>query len=518
MCSNGTNLLKTLQAGHPLWTTEGAWFRERGRTRLIVIDDDFHSSADFWGDHCVEVEKRLREWLNVEMVFFSRPTGGYDEDWCVSNIKLIKESELPVAAIILDLKFGDDHRFGIRVLRMLRLEMPGIPIVILTYNEPSLDLRKDLKTGDGKEELSAFECFFNKMEFHLRGQEAVIAETLLRWGDLSDPRISAYSFSMRRLARDMRRVVLDRQRVRYQSVEAGDYPRPVVLVGDYGSGKNYLAEHLVRMSDRSTKLCETFNFANTTLEEFEIGMFGTGPFTGAPEDFIVDECHGSILGRRAAAKAAKESAEGISLAIIGLLHQVGLAGSAANWKRGDRDDSLGGIDRLVPGSLILDELGTATKEMQAKLLGIFNHGKFRPRLCPYSLPGEGSLDVWFLVTVSPELLANLRPDLHSRLNAGHRLEIPDLHQRAEDVLPLTVRLFNHASGRQGSDIPHPDALLTKNAQDYLTEAAKAREFQVRDLANTLLACPRVSEVLPYNIAEVQEARKQSEKAMKPKCK
>jgi transcriptional regulator with GAF, ATPase, and Fis domain len=120
------------------------------------------------------------------------------------------------------------------------------------------------------------------------------------------------------------------------------------------------------------------------------------------------------------------------------------------------------------GTLLLDEVGAAPLETQAKLLRVLQEGEFE-RL------GEAKptrVDVRLVASTNSELEADVkagrfRSDLYYRIDVV-RIEVPALRERPEDV-PLLVRHFAaEIAGRMGREAPElgPKALARFQAYPW----------------------------------------------------
>jgi hypothetical protein len=177
---------------------------------------------------------------------------------------------------------------------------------------------------------------------------------------------------------------------------------------------------------------------------------------------------------------------GLYLASLGLLHRAHIA-----------EQPPGPNQTPLLGTLVIDEIGTAPDDMQTRLLGVFNRGRFIPPLTGEAIPSEGAIDVWFLVTLSPEGQQKLREDLATRLASGHQLTVPSLRERREDVLPLALQEL----GASSSD--EPERFFTEEALDELNNLSDA--MQVRELTNLIKRLSGITEMLPYSGAELRES-------------
>src|SRR5579863_7352108 len=111
----------------PLWSgvPEG-WLRFHGRTRVLVIDDQLTRRQDLFAVRSEKAlspeEERLRELMNVEIQFLSRPRdyhysgaavfpqGTFDTTWFENALNEALQDPRPIAAILLDLLYGSEKR------------------------------------------------------------------------------------------------------------------------------------------------------------------------------------------------------------------------------------------------------------------------------------------------------------------------------------------------------------------------------------------------------------------------
>ena len=160
--------------------------------------------------------------------------------------------------------------------------------------------------------------------------------------------------------------------------------KPVLVIGERGSGKELIAERLHFLSPRWDQAFVRLNCATLSEGLLETELFGheAGAFTGA--------------NRRHA----------------------------------------GRFERADGGSLFLDELATISQRMQEQLLRAVEYGEFE------RVGGDESLqaDVRIIAATNADLPAmarqgDFRPDLLDRL-AFDVIRVPPLRERRDDILPL----------------------------------------------------------------------------------
>lgn len=169
----------------------------------------------------------------------------------------------------------------------------------------------------------------------------------------------------------------------------------VMICGQSGTGKELVANALHRHSPRASQPFVAINIAAIPAELLESELFGheKGSFTGA----------------QAQRKGRFEQADG--------------------------------------GTLFLDEIGEMSAELQTRLLRVLSDRRF------YRVGGRDlvSVDVRVLAATNQNLekqvaSGEFREDLYHRLNVI-RIDLPALHQRAEDV-PLLAKRFLRSSAEE----------------------------------------------------------------------
>jgi PAS domain S-box-containing protein len=174
----------------------------------------------------------------------------------------------------------------------------------------------------------------------------------------------------------------------------------VLLLGESGTGKSFLAKYVHKMSKRSKGPFITLNCASIPEQLFESELFGYSPgaFTGAN-------------------KAGKP----------------------------------GLIELADTGTLFLDEIAEIPVRLQAKLLEVIEERKF------IKVGGKESktIDIRILAATNRDLKTLVekgmfREDLYYRLNVIE-ITIPPLRERTDDILPLVsfyVNKYNKKYGRR----------------------------------------------------------------------
>lgn len=165
---------------------------------------------------------------------------------------------------------------------------------------------------------------------------------------------------------------------------AAPVSRPVLVVGERGTGKELISSRLHFLSERWEQPLIKVNCASLTESILESELFGheSGAFTGASQRH------------------------------------------------------LGHFERADNGTLILDELGTVSMRVQEKILRVIEYGEFE-RVGGSETP---QVDVRVVAATNEDLQARVarktfRADLLDRL-AFDVITVPPLRERLDDILPL----------------------------------------------------------------------------------
>ena len=193
----------------------------------------------------------------------------------------------------------------------------------------------------------------------------------------------------------------------FQYVEAIAASRhPVLLTGETGTGKELIAGALHALSGRGGELVPV-NVAGLDDAMFSDTLFGhrKGAYTGADQ-----------------------SREGL-------------------------------IARAAGGTLFLDEIGDLSESSQVKLLRLIEDRKYYP--LGADVPRESDARIVCATHRSLESSmkqGRFRGDLYYRLSA-HRVHLPPLRERKEDIPPLVEAFLDEAARAEGKRRPTPPAEL-----------------------------------------------------------
>ncbi len=263
---------------------------------------------------------------------------------------------------------------GVAILREIRRRFPQLPVVLLTSVE-------DLSLVDAADELTSqsmtyvldggdLDALRVRINAALKEASLGVEESRILWG--SDPAMRAVR---------ARLAVLARGRM------------PVILEGETGTGKSFLAEQFVHMNSGRG------------------GPFVVLDLSTLPRDLIPAHLFGAVRGAYTGSVADRKG-------VFELAHQ---------------------------GTLFIDEIQNTPLEIQKQLLLALQDGRVRP----LGSPREVSVDVKVVAASNSPLdravaEGRFRPDLFMRLSPATRVRIPPLRERPGD-LRFLARRFTEAA-------------------------------------------------------------------------
>jgi two-component system nitrogen regulation response regulator GlnG len=265
------------------------------------------------------------------------------------------------------------RRQGLLIQEKLRRDYPTLPVVMLTTTDAEL-----LRSSAGAQDPLLYFCenevvdsrtlaaeVTRALELHHTTQEGPIF-----WGR------SKPMAELRRALQAMSRS-----------------PLPVVVEGETGTGKSFLAEHVIhpRSGTKGPLVVTDLSTVPSTLLPAHLFGARRGAYTGSTEDQpgVFEQAHG--------------------------------------------------------GTLFLDEIGNLDLELQRQLLLVLERGAVtrlgdtRPRPAVVKLVAATNMDVEELVREG-----RFRSDLYMRLNPATRLRVPALRERREDIPELVRFAFLEA--------------------------------------------------------------------------
>ena len=365
---------------------------------------------------CVDDQAEVRRLLGDVFRAKGGNVVGFDDgedaiNWLGSN-----EADL----VILDLDLGAGRRTGIEICRAVRGRLPNLPIIILTGHGTIDDAVAAVKAG-AVDFITKDPYLEDKLEISVDKVERILQHAIDRKRLEDENReLRATNERLRKAAGRRWAIVGDSEQMRTvltKIEKVAPVPRPVLVLGPRGTGKELVARAIHMISPRASEPFITINCAAVTESLLESELFGheEGAFTGATKQ-----------------KEGKfELADG--------------------------------------GTLFLDEIGNMSLEFQAKILRVIEYQRFE------RVAGSESIQVNVRVIAATNAdlkqamaTGKFRPDLYDRL-AFEEVYLPPLAQRMDDVPVLAVyfltRFRQEVSGITVKEIS-ADALDRLAQYDY----------------------------------------------------
>ena len=385
--------------------------------RLLVIDDR-DQTVEMVHQHLPQFETVTRcDRLHPCQVCDERDKGcplKCAHDWEEARDALGRPGPLP-DLVVLDLHFavaeerllpvektGQNlaqlrRRQGLHILGELRKSYPTLPVVMLTTTDTDLEVQEDPLVHFCENDVVDSRTLASEITRALDHQEA-LQEGAVFWG-----RAQAMTALRRQLG------VLARS------------PLPVLIEGETGTGKSFLAEHVLH------------------------------PRSGAKGPLVITDLS----------------------TIPSALMPAHLFGSRRGSYTGAVEDHVGVFEQAHGGTLFLDEIASLDLELQRQLLLVLERGTVtrlgdtRARPAQPKLLLATNLDLEELVEKG-----RFRQDLYMRLNPATRLLVPPLRERQKD-LPELVRFAFLESLRSEALRPLVRSYLARfpTPDDYLADNA-----------------------------------------------
>jgi psp operon transcriptional activator PspF len=325
-----------------------------------------------------------------------------------------------VELAVLDMDFGPGEPDGIEVLRRLKQSQPELPVIILT-GKGSVEAAVQAIQAGAADFIEKDLYVEDKLELGMEKVERMLQ--VLR----DNARLRAENETLGRenvfyrgeLGR--RYQIVSRspaiQAILEQVERIASIPRPVLIQGERGTGKELIAAALHYGSDRRERPFVKLNCAalSDTLLESELFGHERGAFTGATE----------------LRRGRFESADG--------------------------------------GTLFLDEVGNTSLEFQKNVLRVIEYQEFERIGSTRTL----KVDVRVVAATNADLAEEIaqgrfRADLYDRLRFSV-IQLPPLRRRPEDIAPL-VEFFALQLCREVPSIPlrpfSPSALSALEAYPW----------------------------------------------------
>lgn len=341
----------------------------------------------------------------------------YDVEICMEGGKTIETVERTSPDIILLDYYLTTHN-GLEILTELQKRFPEIPVVMITaYSDVRIAVTA-MKSGAydfllKPIDLEQLNLVLEKCINHLKLRQEVDTLRSIVDSELVTRDMLGKSKSIQKLLKEVDKL-------------SASEDTTILLEGESGTGKEVFAKYIHQASPRKNKVFISINCGSIPKELAESELFGheKGAFTGA-----------------------------------------------------SLKTKLGKFELADGGTLLLDEIGELSLEMQVKLLRVLQERKF------YRLGGEKE------VTVNVRVIAatnknleeevkkgNFREDLFYRINVA-KLTIPPLRERKDDIPNLAYFFLNEFSKKFNKQVIDVD-------DDVLT-LLKAQYWKgnVRELRN-----------------------------------
>ncbi len=303
------------------------------------------------------------------------------------------DNEPRVELLILDLDLGVGRRGGVDVCREVKQHYPDLPVIMLT-GQVSIDAAVSaVKAGAAdfiikdpylEDKLDLTVEKIERMMTHVRERRRLEGEN--RELRATNARLRAIAGRRWEIVGESGALVDVMNRVE----RVAPVPRPVLVLGERGSGKELVARAIHHLSQRSSEPFITINCA------------------AVPETLLESELFG---------------------------HEEGAFTGATRQKEGKFELADG-------GTLFLDEIGNMSLEFQAKILRILEYQRFE------RVAGSESIQVDVRVIAATN--ANIqeamtegtfRRDLYDRLSF-EVIELPPLRDRQEDIPALAAHFLS----------------------------------------------------------------------------
>lgn len=327
-----------------------------------------------------------------------------------SHIKTMDDSrnllpflvDMDVAVVVLDLQMA--HLTGKELLNHLAEAYPQVPVIIVTAANELDTAVECIKKGAFDYLVKPIEaerftaCIHKALEMNaLRREIFLLRENILS----GKPQNEAVFAAIKTRNSAMKAL--------FNYLEAiGPTAQPVLLTGETGVGKELFARAIHDLSGRK-------------------GAFIAVNSAGLDELMFSDTLFGH---KRAAFTGADQSREGM-------------------------------ISRAAGGTLFLDEIGDLNLPAQIKLLRLLQEGEYYPLGSDLPVRSQARIVVATNSQLEEMILTgSFRKDLYYRLCA-HKVNIPPLRKRADDI-PLLIETFlEEAAGSLQKKIPgYPPELLS----------------------------------------------------------
>jgi DNA-binding NtrC family response regulator len=463
----------------PWQGTEPAWLRNHGRTIVAVVDDQLQRASQL--DTPKLLQKQILDPLNVEFQFFEEceehHPAARGRKWFEPVAKRLAEMRDKLAIVLLDIMFVDDSialsGAGLEFLKYLYEEktVGAVPVMMITQAREEEQLQRAIADA-------GMSCQFLRKEPDKWLD--VLTASLCKYGWLSDPTFGAYSPAMRKELAKLRRYAINQP---YHTLTDGaKMPYPLLFSAPSGEGKTWTATRAANWLLN----CEPKLRKRNHLEQLDCNALGDD-----------QSARIKLFGR-------------------GPLTPQG-GGDRRPDAGGERPDRSGLVERgaaqqAADAVLLIEELGNSTHKFQNYLITFVETGRASPEFATKAMTTEalGPLDVLCVYTVQPAHVAEgkITPDMDRRFKRGEHFEIPPLHERWQDIVPVFYERLKNFRRQQDSYWLEPDnidELILRNAQDFLVEEVVSKRLSSSFTADLVgQPGPKVVIGIPYLIYHLGE--------------
>jgi len=341
---------------------------------ILMVDDEKHflNSLDF--------ELRSKGFTNVLCCLDSRDV-------------MPKLKERRYSAVLLDISMP--HISGDELLPDIVAEYPEIPVIIITAFP-------DAKTAKDCMEKGAFDCLTKPIE--TRELIRTIHDTL----DLKDThkdiilhkkKLFSNTPSRDKIFPDVISCCREMDSICQTIGLAGFTSRPVLIGGETGVGKEFLAREIHNQSHRRGKFIP-FDTTGLNDEEFSHLLFGYKKITSHGAEVVIE----------------------------------------------------GKLEDARKGTLFIKEIGNLSLESQVKLLRLLQNREYYPEGSRTLKSSRARIVAATVKNLSASIqIGAFRNDLYNHLKT-HKIHLPPLRERKEDI-PLLVEHFLEKTGLKKTALP-----------------------------------------------------------------
>lgn len=415
---------------------------------------------------CVDDQAEVRRLLATLLATSGRAVQGFAdgdaaEIWLETNAADL---------VVLDLDLGLGRRGGLEVCRSLRAKHPDLPIIILTGHGGVDDAIEAVKAG-AVDFVTKDPYLEDKLALSVEKVERILGHAATARALQEENRaLRATNERLRKLAGRRWLIVGDSPSllaVLARIERVAPVPRPVLVLGPRGTGKELVARAIHTLSPRASEPFVTINCAAVAESLLESELFG---------------------------------------------HEEGAFTGATRLKEGKFELADG-------GTLFLDEIGNMSLDFQAKILRVLEYQRFE------RVAGSESIQVNVRVIAATNAdlreainQGTFRADLYDRL-AFEVLQLPALAARLEDVPALAAhflaRFRTEVTGVVAEEIS-ADALDRLAQYDYpgnvrelkhvVERAAYLATSKVLTSTDILAALPPEAQAEPPNVRGGRDSR------------